>query len=343
MKDNRNSFLNASVGILKLPSVAFFLFQNVRVQKKFIKIHLLPDLKEFQDKNDGSLKETDFKKITNYYAVGVPAILGYAFSVLRGFPLNTKERTTTTYLGGISGLLDDLFDEKDKKVLHLENFIFRPEALKPINKYEALLTQFYIKGLDCSKNSEVLKQQAKKVFKTETKSELQHNNNLPEEKIKELTFLKGGHSFLFYRMCLDHPLEKEEEKMNFQLGGLMQLGNDIFDVWEDVNQQIETLATKTTSIHLLRNSFSSELNSTIALIKECDYPKKQLQAFIRIVLFGLSRVYVCLDQFEKLQASETSLFQPEKYTRKQLICDMELLKNRKAALGYYLRLHSRYL
>ncbi|RKS53812.1 hypothetical protein BC962_2071 [Gillisia mitskevichiae] len=343
MKNNINSFLNATVGVLKLPSVAFFLFQNVREQKKFLNKHVLPELQSFKANNDGSLKKEDFNKFSKYYALGVPAILGYAFGVLRGSPLNFAERTTITYLGGISGLLDDLFDEQDKEVMHLKDFIIAPEKLLPINSYEALLKHCYLRGLRSSENPEALKQQAKEVFNTQAESELQLNKKLSEKKIKELTFLKGGHSFLFYRLCLDHKLEKEEKEMIYQLGGLMQLGNDIFDVYEDVQQNIETLAIKSESIHLLRNSFTSELNITVALIEKCNSPKKQLQEFTRIVLFGLSRVYVCLDQFEKLQTSETSLFQPEEYSRNQLICDMQLLKNKNAAIKYYLRLHSQYL
>ncbi len=335
--------MNATVGILKLPSVAFFLFKSVRKQKRFIKAHLLPDLKTFKDNNDGSLKEADFKKITNYYGFGVPVILGYGFSALRGAPLNIKERSCITYLGGISGLLDDLFDEPNNEVQHLESFISIPENLIPCNSYEALLKHCYSKGLSYSENPQALKQQAKEVFRTETESKFQHNNTLSEKEIRKLTFLKGGHSFLFYRLCLDNTLEDTERKMIYHLGGLMQLGNDIFDVWEDVQQGIETLATKTSSIYLLRNSFTSELDKTIELLRECKYPGKQQKAFARIVLFGLSRVYVCLDQFEKLQASETSIFQPSKYPRKQLICDMELSKNKKAALNYYLKLHSQYL
>ena len=343
MKNNRNSFINATVGVLKLPSVAFFLFQNFRAQKKFLRNNLLPDLDEFRDNNDASLTNADFKKIVDYYALGVPAILGYSFGVLRNAPLSIRERSCISYLGGISGLLDDLFDEHDKEVLHLKKFIIHPEKLEPKNSYEALLKQFYIKGLSFSEKSQVLKKQAQDVFNTETESELQLNKKLSEEKIKELTFLKGGHSFLFYRLCLENTLAKEEKEMIYQLGGLMQMGNDIFDVWEDVQQNIQTLATKTTSIILLRNSFSTELQKTISLLSRCNYPKKQLQDFTRIILFGLSRVYVCLDQYKQLQESETSTFQPEKYSRKQLICDMELVKNKKAAIKYYLRLHSQYL
>jgi len=343
MKNNRNSFTNATVGVLKLPSVAFFLFKNVRTQKKFLRKNLLPDLDNFRINNDGSLTNADFKKITDYYALGVPAILGYSFGVLRNNPLSLNERSCISYLGGISGLLDDLFDEQDKEVVHLKNFIINPEKLEPKNSYEALLKDFYIKGLSFSEKPQALKIQAQEVFNTETESELQLNKELSEEKIKELTFLKGGHSFLFYRLCLDNTLVKEEKEMIYQLGGLMQMGNDIFDVWEDVHQNIQTLATKTTSINLLRNSFSTELEKTISLLSRCNYPIKQLQDFTRIILFGLSRVYVCLDQYMALQHSTTSTFQPEKYSRKQLICDMELFKNKKAAIKYYLRLHSQYL
>ena len=343
MKNNRNSFINATVGVLKLPSVAFFLFQNVREQKKYLNKHVLPELQSFQNTNDGSLKEEDFNKFTKYYALGVPAILGYAFGILRGSPLDLAERKTITYLGGISGLLDDLFDEQDKEVMHLKDFIIDPEKLEPKNSYEALLKHCYLKGLLSSENPQALKQQAKAVFNSQSESELQLNKKLSEKKIKELTFLKGGHSFLFYRLCLNNRLEIEEKKMIYHLGGLMQMGNDIFDIWEDVQQKIETLATNTNSIHQLRNSFSTELQKTISLLSKCNYPEKQLQEFTKIIIFGLSRVYVCLDQFEKLQTSETSLFQPEKYSRKQLICDMQLLKSKNAAIKYYLRLHSQYL
>jgi hypothetical protein len=343
MKNKLNSFLSVTTGILKLPVVIGLLSQNVREQKKYIQKHLLPDLDYFQKNNDDSLKEADFKKITNYYALGVPAVLGYGFSLLRNSPLSTKERSCMTYLGGISGLLDDLFDEPEKEVLHLESFIVAPENLKPINNYESLLKHFYISGLKNSENKSALKEQADKVFNTEKESKLQNSKELSCEEIRELTFLKGGHSFLFYRLCLNNTLEEAEKKMIYQLGGLMQMGNDIFDVWEDVQQGIETLATKSYNITDLRKSFTKELDKAIEAVNNCRYPKKQLETFTRINLLGLSRIYVCLDQFEKLQIISNNIFEPSTYSRDQLICDMEKPENKKAAIKYYLRLHSQYL
>jgi hypothetical protein len=343
MKNNRNSFLNATVGFLKLPSVAFYLFVSVREQKSFIKNSILPEIEPFLKNPDGSINLADIKKITGYYALGVPAILGYGFSLLRNKALSTKERTCMSYLGGISGLLDDLFDDPNKEVSHLESFISNPKNLAPKNDYETLLKHFYVKGLDSSKSPEAIQQQALKVFSTEQESKLQLSKELSKDKTRELTFLKGGHSFLFYRLCMNTPLEPAEKKMVYQLGGVMQMGNDVFDVWEDHEIGIQTLATQSTNIYGLRESFSEELDKLIEEAKNCNYPKKQQQDFIRIILLGLSRVFVCLDQFEKLQGSDTSIFLPEKYSRKQLICDMETFKNKKAAYRHYLRLHSYYL
>lgn len=343
MKNNPNSFLNATVGVLKLPSVAFFFYKNATKQKRFIKNNLLPILNSLEKTNDGSISKADLKKITNYYALGVPGFLGAAFGALRGKTLLDPERFTMTYLGGISGLLDDLFDDPQKEWSHLERFVTTPDSLTPKNSFEALGLQLYLKGLAKASKPEKLKQKALDVFQTEKESVFQQGREISEDKIKELTFLKGGNSFLFYRLCMQHPLDAAEEKLIYQAGGLMQMGNDIFDVWEDAQQEIQTLATCAQNIHKLRTAFIEELNLVVDYANATTYPKKNIQQFINFILLGISRVFVCLDQFEELQDLETSTFQPEKYSRKQLICDMELFKNKKAAIKYYLRLHSQYL
>lgn len=343
MKNKDFAFFSIIQGIVQLPKVAFSLMQNVQNQKAFIKKNLLPELDAIMANSDGSLQPVHLKKITTYYGLGVPAILGYGFSLLRNEALSGKERACMTYLGGISGLLDDLFDDQEREVLHLEQFIADPHYMVPSNTYETLLKHLYQLGLNNANDPIAVKQKASMVFNSEQQSKLQLNKELSPEKLRELTFLKGGHSFLFYRLCMDTPLESAEENMVYQLGGVMQLGNDIFDVWEDHQQGIQTLATQAKTISELRIFFTKELERAITLTNSCHYPKKQLEGFTKLILLGMSRVYVCLDQFEKLQDSDSAIFQPEKYSRKQLICDMETLKNKKAACRHYLRLHSKYV
>jgi len=74
------------------------------------------ELTAFKNDNDGSLTSQDLKKITSYYGLGVPGILGELFCVLRGKPMTKDERFCLTFLGGISGMLDDLFDDPGKRV-----------------------------------------------------------------------------------------------------------------------------------------------------------------------------------------------------------------------------------
>lgn len=267
--------------------------------------------------------------------MGVPSVLGNSLCVLRGAALTPKERLCLTYLGGISGLLDDFFDDPKKEANPLKEFIFHPQNLEPQNSNEALLLHFYLSGLELAKDPEKIKMQALEVFEAQEKSLIQNHQNHPAGELDKIIFAKGGSSFIYYRLCLEHPLDKAEEDLLFHLGGLMQLGNDIFDVWEDTKAGISTAATRCKDINEIRQMFSSQLEETFRLARETGYKEKQVKKFLRITGLALSRVYVCLDQFEQLQSSSGNIFKPEKYDRKQLICDMQKISNQLKAIGYY--------
>jgi hypothetical protein len=69
--------------------------------------------------NDGTLFETDFKKITHYYGWAVPSILGEAFCVLKATPMTEAGKMEQYMPGCYDGLFDDFFDKdymEDEKV-----------------------------------------------------------------------------------------------------------------------------------------------------------------------------------------------------------------------------------
>src|SRR5690606_20110228 len=177
MLNNRRGEINFLRNLLRLPEIYFFLLNGVRKQKSFLKKELEPELKTFRAENDGSLTEAHFKKIISYYAMGVPSILGESLCVLRGVAMTRKERFCMSYLGGISGLLDDLFDEPGKDAGHLEEFIFSPEELIPATSHEKLLKHFYLKGLSYATQPDRIKQAAFEVFKAQQKSLAQKDSN----------------------------------------------------------------------------------------------------------------------------------------------------------------------
>lgn len=336
MLNNREEKIKVIRNLLWLPGIYSFLLKRVRKQQGFLKKELEPELEPFRRENEGSLTEAHFKKITSYYAMGVPSILGESLCVLRGFPITLEERLCMSYLGGVSGLLDDLFDESGKSADHLEDFIFSPEELIPATCHEQLLKHFYIKGLSYSSKPEEIKKAAFEVFKAQQMS-LDQKESASKEQIKDLTFLKGGNSFIYYRLGLSHELYEMEEKMLYQLGGIMQLGNDIFDVWEDTRDGIATIATSTSNLKVLRKYFTAELEKTHTMLADIGLEAKTEKRFKRMINLALARVYVCLDQYEALAIKKSGKFNVMNYSRNQLICDMQKPKNQVKAINYYLK------
>jgi hypothetical protein len=54
---------------------------------------------------------------------------------------------------------------------------------------------------------------------------------------------KGGSSVLFYRTAFSPEVSGKEKILINNLGAMMQLGNDIFDVYKDRESGINTLVT----------------------------------------------------------------------------------------------------
>src|ERR1039458_3502627 len=106
---------------------------------------------------------------------------------------------------------------------------------------------------------------------------------ITHERMKDITIRKGAESVLLYRSVFDFHMSNAEEKMLYSLGGLMQLSNDIFDVYKDHKQGIKTLVTSARKINELRALFTTILESGIEKAKQVDYPFKNIRKFLGII------------------------------------------------------------
>jgi len=294
---------------------------------------ILLDLEDIKKHNDTSLTERDFKKITSYYGLTVP-IIGEIYCLLRGVGLTYSERTTLTYLGGLTGLFDDFFDEKNTPDNHIKELINNPNIELCRNSHENLFVQFYLKALE-QEHSKLLKRYVNSVYDAQILSKKQTNPNLSSEEILHITQQKGGVSILFYRSVLNGNIVDHEKDLLVKIGLLGQMENDIFDIYKDHQKGIYTLSTKTKSIITLQFRYKSILNDVYELIKQTDFPERNKMRFSRLVAIIASRGLICLDQLIKLEDGE--LFEISKYSRKQLICDMGKLKNTIKWINLYLK------
>ncbi|MEO7307463.1 MAG: hypothetical protein ABIR78_06635 [Ferruginibacter sp.] len=319
--------------------VPFSTASNISKQKNFIKKHIDPELEKAKKSGDGSLDENDYKKITGYYGLAVPAILGEAFCALRGDSMTDNERMASTCQGAMTGLGDDFFDKQRLSDQGVKDFIEKPELFIGNSSSERLFLDFYKTALANAPQRAQMQQQIFKVFQAQLLSKQQDSPGLSYEIIKDITIRKGAESLLYYRTAFEHPVKNGEEKMLYALGGLMQLSNDIFDVYKDHQSGVSTLVTTATKIKELRFYYSALLQTGKEAALRSGYPKKNVRKFIRIISIGIfSRCYVCLDQLEKNEKRTNGVFDLKAYLRKDLVCDMDTTGNKLRSLGYHFKI-----
>ncbi|MEO7924703.1 MAG: hypothetical protein ABIR30_13560 [Chitinophagaceae bacterium] len=322
----------------KTPGILAALLRYVKKQHRFIREHLQPELDTAKALNDGSLHTTDFKKITQYYGLAVPAILGEELCALRGSEMSLQERLALTYQGAMTGLGDDFFDKQIPSPEKMMAFLETPEKFTGHTANERLFLDFYKKALEYAHDPELVKYYLRKVLAAQIESKKQAVPGLSQKEILDITIDKGGWSVLFYRAAMSHPLLQGEEEALYKMGGLMQFGNDVYGIYDDRNEDIHTLLTTSTKISETREIFRSVMNESFQVAYQAGYPVKNTKKFLRLVSMSLcSRCFVCFDQLEKKEAETGGVFSPKQYSRADLVCDMDKTRNKWRSVNWHIR------
>ncbi len=322
---------------LQTPRTLLALLRNIKKQANFIRENLGDELAAAKEVNDGSLDATDFKKITHYYGLAVPAILGEELCALRGEKMSVKERLALTYQGAMTGLGDDFFDKQGTSPETVKAFIENPEKFTGHTASEQLFLSFYRKSLEYAQDPALVRQYLRKVFAAQVQSKKQASPGLSREEIIKITLDKGGVSVLFYRAAMSHPFRQNEEEALYKIGGLMQFGNDVFGVYNDYNENISTLLTTTKKIDEVRTLFRAVMDSSFQSVYGAGYPPRNVKRFLRLISMSLcSRCFVCFDQLEEKEALSYNIFTPGQYTREDLVCDMDKAGNKWRSVLYHI-------
>lgn len=312
-----------------LPGTISQILKNISIQKKFLQQHIAPIIQTCMKTNDSSIDEKDIKKINGYYGLAVPAILGEAFCTLRGSAMTNSERLASTAQGAMTGLFDDFFDKDYLSDEAVENMIHNLGENSHKRSNQALFDIFYKTALDHVPDKKSLVHALIDVYKAQVSSKLQVNPGIAHEALLQITMHKGGSSVLFYRTAFSPAIRDAERQLIFNLGAMMQLGNDIFDVYKDRESGISTLITKTRHIDAIRQLLRNSLETYYADAYRLGYPKRNTRAFLDIISIAVySRCFVCLDQLEKNEQMSGGVFDVHAYSRKQLICDMDTTWNK---------------
>lgn len=151
--------------------------------------------------------------------------------------------------------------------------------------------------------------------------------NLSLESLLEITAEKGGASVLLFRSVLDEPLSGEEAEAFYQFGALIQLCDDIFDLWHDRRDGIETPATFLASsddVVRLRNVFEQQRQRCHAAFLNTGRGKMQVDSSLHILHYLVSITRVCLNHYERLIKVAGRL---PLENRTEIVVDMEKWSN----------------
>ncbi|MEO6490210.1 MAG: hypothetical protein ABIO04_09745 [Ferruginibacter sp.] len=309
--------------ILALPIDISRILKYLADQKNFLAKNIRPILETGMQTNDGSLDHADLDKINQYYGLAVPAILGEAFCSLRGKKMSVDERWASTCQGAMTGLFDDFFDKQYLSDQSVAEMIAEKGSASTLSN-EKLFNIFYRTALKYSPSENSMLEALKAVYNAQVGSKDQKNGSLSNDELLDLTFKKGGSSVIFYRTAFLPVATEMESTLLYNLGGLMQLANDIFDVYKDREGNIQTMITGAKHIAPIRNFLRSQLIHYFNDSYGIGYPHKNVERFFKIISIGIfSRCFVCLDQLEANERSTDDEFIVQLYSRKQLICDMD--------------------
>jgi len=284
-------------------------------------------LQTVEKKFDGKFDKKTLEKIVKRYSIQ-QHFINDSFSSLYGRNNNANERERNLLYFIMVSVYDDFFDDKTLTLDQIDSIFYHPEAFNPQTFFEKVFIYTHTRLLDDVENRVQYFKDFEGLHLAQKDSLEQFNPKVMDETLLSITTRKGGFCLLMCRHYLDTPYLPETDATWYALGGVIQLTNDLYDIYKDMQEGIITLAVRAKqyeAIYALYHKHAQALNKTIWQLPVTHKNKMDLSIILNIIAaFG----YVALDNLKRLQSNNASLPAFETLARKELIIDMEKNSNR---------------
>jgi len=301
-------------------------YKEIRIQKQYTKTFLLPYLQELEKKYNGKFADEQKKKITDYYGIFITSFLCSSYKRLSGKSLTEAERKRATLFGILTPVGDDLFDIDKLDHHSIEQITFDPFSYSAptFSAHVAKEIQSFL--LSDVPYKEAYIKASKAVLDIQVETAKQTNAVISKEEIERITYTKGAVSVIIYHQCLDDAADEQLQEVLFLIGSLYQLGNDIFDLYKDVRDNIYTLINTCENYEALKEKFVERVKLQNQKIMALPYTRRDKETFCIIMNTINARSMVALDQFIAFEKTKGN---PDwwKLERKDMIVDMEKVSN----------------
>lgn len=311
------------MSLFSYTGIIWRIYKEIRVQKNFNKNFLVPYLDNLEIKYNGKFGEEQKKKILDYYGLFITSFLCSSYKRLRGKTLSAGERKRATLFGVLTPVGDDLFDEDKLDIKSIRAITFAPEnyIANSFAAHVAKEIQSFL--LQDVPNKNVYLQAAENVLNVQIETLKQTNPGISKQELEHITYTKGAVSVIIYHQCLDEIADEQMQEALAHIGSLYQLGNDIFDLFKDVRDNIYTLINTCDDFCALRKKFLESIKAQNKKIMALPFAERNKKEFCFVMNTINARSLVALDQFVHLQQKNGSKINWWQLRRKDMIVDME--------------------
>ena len=221
-------------------NIARKVYSEIKVQKQFNKTFLIPYLNELEKKYYGEFQPEQRKKILNYYGLFITSFLCSSYKRLYGKKLSDEERKRATLFGILTPVGDDLFDIDKLDKESIRQITFHPETFNATTFSAKVAEEIQTYLLQTVPHKEEYIKASKDVLDIQVETIKQTRPDISKDEMRRITYTKGAVSVIIYHQCLNEPADEQMLEVLFLIGSLYQLGNDIFDLYKDVRDNIYT-------------------------------------------------------------------------------------------------------
>ena len=298
-------------------------YKEIKIQKQYNKDFLIPYLNELETKYAGQFKPEQKGKIEKYYGLFITSFLCSSYKRLYGKTLTKDERKRATLFGILTPVGDDLFDIDKLDNNSILAITFNPETYTATTFASNVAKEIQTFLLAHVPHKSAYIDASRNVLDIQIETIKQTNYAIAKEELERITYTKGAVSVIIYHQCLDDAADKQMQEVLFLIGSLYQLGNDIFDLYKDVRDNIYTLVNTCDDFFAFKQNFAERVRLQNKKIMALPYNEKNKKEFCIVMNTINARSMVAIDQFIKLQKSKATKIDWWKMERKDMICDME--------------------
>jgi hypothetical protein len=269
------------------------------------------------------------------YSVKYTSVLLTGYQECSKLQANREIDEAIMYFITSVGILDDFYDDYPISETTIEVLLTNPNAVHGDSWNIHLFKILWAKVLSHTNNADEFKAIMLQIHRAQVLSKKQTQKELSFDEHVNIAELKAGYSFHAVDYILSKKVNPNLLPLLNKFGLFIQLTNDLFDVHKDLQAGIYTIFNRSKDLKNERLYYRNLVNEICEKIKITTDVNTRESLLFLFITAAVSEV--CFHQFLKLQEENNGVFQPEKYARKQLICDMEKWENKKLWMRYFLK------